>query len=54
MIGSSPVEMNLILEKKGFQEKIDGVWIATEKGENFCLKLGGKFNQFKWRIETIL
>jgi prophage antirepressor-like protein len=52
--GQSGAEINLILEKKGFQEKIEGVWIATEKGENFCLKLGGKFNQLKWRIETIL
>jgi hypothetical protein len=55
MIGVSGAEVNLILEKKGFQFRDEnGVWKPTEKGFDFCLEIGGKFSQLKWRIETIL
>jgi prophage antirepressor-like protein len=55
MIGMSGAEINLILEKKGFQFKDEnGVWKPTEKGFDFCLEIGNKFNQLKWRISTIL
>jgi prophage antirepressor-like protein len=55
MIGMSGAEINLILEKKGFQFKDEnGIWKPTEKGFDFCLEIGNKFNQLKWRISTIL
>jgi hypothetical protein len=55
MIGMSGAEINLILEKKGFQFRDEnGVWKPTEKGLDFCLEIGNKFNQLKWRISTIL
>jgi prophage antirepressor-like protein len=55
MIGMSGAEINLILEKKGFQFRDEnGVWKPTEKGFDFCLEIGNKFNQLKWRISTIL
>jgi prophage antirepressor-like protein len=55
MIGMSGAEINLILEKKGFQFKDEnGVWKPTEKGFDLCLEIGNKFNQLKWRISTIL
>jgi prophage antirepressor-like protein len=55
MIGMSGAEINLILEKKGFQKRDEnGVWKPTEKGSDFCLEIGNKFNQLKWRISTIL
>jgi prophage antirepressor-like protein len=53
--GVSGSEINLILEKKGFQFRDEnGVWKPTENGKEFCLKIGNKFNQLKWRMETIL
>jgi prophage antirepressor-like protein len=55
MIGMSGAEINLILEKKGFQFRDEnGVWKPTSSGKNFCLEIGNKFNQLKWRISTIL
>jgi hypothetical protein len=55
MIGMSGAEVNLILEKKGFQFRNEnGVWKPTEKGSDFCLEIGNKFNQLKWKISTIL
>jgi hypothetical protein len=55
MIGMSGAEVNLILEKKGFQFRDEnGIWKPTEKGFDFCLEIGNKFNQLKWRISTIL
>jgi prophage antirepressor-like protein len=55
MTGQSGAEINLILEKKGFQfrdEKL--IWKPTSSGKEFCLEIGNQFNQLKWRIETIL
>jgi hypothetical protein len=55
MIGMSGAEINLILEKKGFQFRDEnGVWKPTEKGFDFCLEIGNKFNQLKWKVSTIL
>jgi prophage antirepressor-like protein len=55
MIGMSGAEINLILEKKGFQKRDEnGIWKPTEKGFDFCLEIGNKFNQLKWRISIIL
>jgi prophage antirepressor-like protein len=51
--GISGAEINLILEKKGFQEKLNGIWKPTENGKKLCLEIGNKFNQLKWKIETI-
>jgi frataxin-like iron-binding protein CyaY len=55
MIGVSGAEINLILEKKGFQFRDEnGIWKPTSSGKDFCLEIGNKFNQLKWRISTIL
>jgi prophage antirepressor-like protein len=55
MIGMSGAEINLILEKKGFQFRDENeVWKPTSSGKEFCLEIGNKFNQLKWRISTIL
>jgi hypothetical protein len=55
MIGMSGAEINLILEKKGFQFRDEnGIWKPTSSGKEFCLEIGNKFNQLKWRISTIL
>jgi hypothetical protein len=47
-------EINLILEKKCFQfrDKND-VWKPTENGKEFCLEIGNKFNQLKWKLDII-
>jgi prophage antirepressor-like protein len=54
MTGQSGAEINLILEKKGFQFRDEnGVWKPTEIGKEFCLQIGNAYNQLKWRLETI-
>jgi len=35
MINKSPVEINLMLEHKGFQIRENGVWKITESGHDF-------------------
>jgi phage regulator Rha-like protein len=55
MIGVSGAEINLILEKKGFQFRDEnGIWKPTSSGKEFCLEIGNKFNQLKWKVSTIL
>jgi phage regulator Rha-like protein len=55
ILGMSGAEINLILEKKGFQFRDEnGVWKPTENGKMFCLEIGNQFNQLKWKLETIL
>jgi phage regulator Rha-like protein len=55
MTGQTGAEINLILEKKGFQFRDEnGVWRPTQNGKEFCLEIGNKFNQLKWKLETIL
>jgi hypothetical protein len=54
-IGVSGAEVNLILEKKGFQFRDEnGIWRPTEKGFDFCLEIGNKFNQLKWKLQIFL
>jgi prophage antirepressor-like protein len=55
MTGQSGAEINLILEKKGFQFRDEnGVWKPTQNGKEFCLEIGNTYNQIKWKLETIL
>jgi prophage antirepressor-like protein len=54
MTGQSGAEINLILEKKGFQFRDEnGVWKPTSSGKEFCLEIGNAYNQIKWKLETI-
>jgi phage anti-repressor protein len=39
IVGKSAVEINLILEKNGFQEKVDGVWKQLNKFTTIAIKL---------------
>jgi frataxin-like iron-binding protein CyaY len=55
MSGQTGAEINLILEKKGFQFRDEnGVWRPTSSGKEFCLEIGNAYNQLKWKLETIL
>jgi prophage antirepressor-like protein len=48
ILGISGAEVNLILEKKGFQFRDEnGVWKPTSSAKEFCLEIGGKFSQLK-------
>jgi prophage antirepressor-like protein len=54
MTGQTGAEINLILEKKGLQFRDEnGVWKPTSSGKGFCLEIGNKFDQLKWKLETI-
>jgi len=53
-LNKSAVEINKILEKKGFQEKIDGVWTLTENGEKYAIQLDNNFQTIKWKLESII
>ena len=50
----SAVEINKILEAKGFQIKINGVWQLTENGKNYAIQLDNKFSTIKWKLETLI
>jgi phage regulator Rha-like protein len=53
--GQTGAEINLILEKKGFQFRDEkGVWKPTENGKIFCLEIENAYNQLKWKLETVL
>ncbi len=54
MINKSPVEINLMIEHKGFQIRENGVWKLTESGRDFGILIVGKYNQIKWKIKSIV
>jgi prophage antirepressor-like protein len=55
LIGVSGAEMNLILAEKGYQFRDEnGIWRPTENGKKFCIELGGKFSQLKWKLEVLV
>jgi prophage antirepressor-like protein len=54
MTGQTGVEINLILEKKGFQFRHEnGVWKPTSSAKEFCLEIGNTYNQLKWKLEVL-
>jgi phage regulator Rha-like protein len=53
-LNKSAVEINKILEAKGFQTKVDGVWVLTEQGEKFAIQLGNNFHTIKWKLESLI
>jgi hypothetical protein len=53
-LNKSAVEVNKILEKKGFQEKIDGVWQLTESGEKYAIQLDNNYKTIKWKLESLV
>jgi len=53
-LNKSAVEINKILEKKGFQEKIDGVWTLTRNGEKYAIQLDNNFSTIKWKLESLI
>jgi hypothetical protein len=53
-LNKSAVEVNKILEAKGFQEKIDGVWVLTKQGKKFAIQLGNNFHTIKWKLESLI
>jgi hypothetical protein len=53
-LNKSAVEVNKILEAKGFQEKIDGVWVLTEQGKKFAIQLDNNFHTIKWKLDSLI
>ena len=56
--GLSPIEMNLWLEEKGYQAKINGEWIPTDKGQPFAVRhqwvKGNKSGyNYKWKKSVL-
>ncbi len=54
MINKSPVEINLMIEHKGFQIRENGIWKLTKSGRDFGIEIVGKFSQIKWNMKTII
>jgi phage anti-repressor protein len=54
MIEKSPVEINKILDFRGFQVKVDGIWKLTETGKEFGVQINGKYSQLKWKLDSII
>jgi hypothetical protein len=53
-LNKSAVEINKILEAKGFQIKVDGVWQLTESGQKYAIQLDNKFSTIKWKLESLI
>ncbi len=57
-VGISGVQMNVLLAKIGWQEKVNGIWTATATGEAHCQlhswAANGKSGyNLKWRAEAV-
>jgi len=50
----SAVEVNKILEAKGFQEKIDGFWQLTKNGKKYAIQLENNYKTIKWKLESLI
>jgi hypothetical protein len=48
------VEVNKILEAKGFQTKVNGVWYLTEQGKKYAIQLDNNFSTIKWKLESLI
>jgi len=54
-LNKSAVEINKILEHKGFQFKENGEWFLTEKGKGFGFEFqNGSFKTIKWKLESLI
>jgi hypothetical protein len=53
-LNKSAVEVNKILEHKGFQVKVDGVWQLTKKGEKYAIQLDNNYKTIKWKLESLV
>ena len=55
----SPIKTNRLLKEFGYQEKLEGVWKPTEKGQELCMECEGQGGRYgsgtylKWRFEII-
>ncbi len=54
MINKSAVEVNLMIEHKGYQIRENKVWKMTSSGRDFGIEIVGKYNQIKWKMKTVL
>ena len=55
LLNKSAVEINKMLEFKGFQFKENGEWFLTEKGQNFGFEFqNGSFKTIKWKLESLI
>jgi hypothetical protein len=50
----SAMEVNKILEKKGFQIKVNGIWELTEQGKKYAIQLDNSYKTIKWKLESII
>jgi phage regulator Rha-like protein len=54
ILDKSAVEINKILEHKGYQIKINEQWELTEAGKEFAISVKNKlFTQIKWKLEAV-
>ena len=55
LLNKSAVEINKMLEFKGFQFKENGEWFLTDKGESFGFEFqNGSFKTIKWKLESLI
>jgi phage regulator Rha-like protein len=53
-VSALALQINKILEAKGFQIKINGVWQLTEQGEKYAIQLDNNFHTIKWKLESLI
>lgn len=58
-IGATAAEVNLLLEKCGFQKRIGKVWVPTDHGRNFCkvfdykASSGSVLQHLRWKSSVL-
>jgi hypothetical protein len=53
-VSALALKINKILEAKGFQIKINGIWQLTESGKKYAIQLDNNFSTIKWKLESVL
>jgi prophage antirepressor-like protein len=53
-LNKSAVEVNKMLEAKGYQVKVNGVWTLTESGKKYAIQLDNNFSTIKWKLESLI
>jgi prophage antirepressor-like protein len=54
LLNKSAVEINKMLEAKGFQIKVNGIWQLTENGKKYAIQLDNNFSTIKWKLESLV
>jgi len=53
IVGKNGSEINIGIQKLGYQTLEDQIWKVSESGKEFCFETKNQFSQLKWKLETL-